>query len=60
MTADDRVVADFMALSANFNEDDRGWEHGDFSGDGVVDFADFLILAANFGEGVQASQSKSN
>ena len=41
-------IADFSILAANFNLDDKAWEHGDFDGDGTVGIADFSALAANF------------
>ena len=41
--------ADFLALAANFNKTDATWPEGDFDGSGTVDFADFVILADNFG-----------
>ena len=48
---DDGVVdfADFLRLSANFDDVDAAWKDGDFDQNGRVEFADFLILAANFG-----------
>lgn len=39
---------DFLALSASFDQS-NGWAGGDFDGSGVSDFADFTILADNFG-----------
>ena len=40
---------DFLALSANFGQDDRDWTTGDFDADGSVGFTDFLALSENFG-----------
>lgn len=41
-------IADFSALAANFQGEDRTWAQGDFTLDGAVSIADFAILAANF------------
>ena len=45
------TLSDFMRLRLNIIlGDGRGtWGHGDFNGDLKLDFADFLILADNFG-----------
>lgn len=40
---------DFEILLANFGKLDAGWTEGDFNGDGVVDFADFLSLSKHIG-----------
>ena len=43
------AFADFLILSANFNQDVEPDTNGDLDGNGTVNFADFLILSANFG-----------
>lgn len=50
---DGRVdLADFQSLQLGFGR--RGdWEHGDFDGNGIVAFSDFVQLSQNFGDGVQ-------
>jgi hypothetical protein len=37
-------------LANNFGQMGALWQDGDFNGDGVAGFADFLMLADNFGE----------
>ncbi len=41
--------ADFLILSTNFGQIDRGWGDSNFDDDASVSFADFLVLASNFG-----------
>lgn len=41
--------SDFLAMSANFGASGVSAANGDFDGDGVVTFEDFLLLARNFG-----------
>ena len=40
---------DFLALSANFGEEDKTWAEGNFGIDTLVNFDDFLVLSENFG-----------
>lgn len=45
-------VADLELLSAQYGQQtDLGFSGGDFDGNGLVDFTDFLLLADNFMEG---------
>jgi glucose/arabinose dehydrogenase len=51
---DGRVdIGDLGILAANWQQSDRLWEHGDFSGDYAVTIADLGILAANWQAGVE-------
>lgn len=40
---------DFLIVSSQFGQDEKGWADGDFTGDGTVGFEDFLFLSQNFG-----------
>jgi pimeloyl-ACP methyl ester carboxylesterase len=42
-------IADFLALSSHFNDNNATWSDGDINGDSSVTIADFLALSANFG-----------
>jgi hypothetical protein len=46
---DDQItIADFIDLSAHFNQSPATWQDGDTNGDGAVTIADFITLASNF------------
>ena len=48
---DGRVgMADFLLLSANYNQSATSRQQGDLNEDGRVNFVDFLELARNFGK----------
>lgn len=49
---------DFNTLSANFGTG-REWSEGNYRGSGVTSFADFLLLAGNFGEAIGRSEIES-
>lgn len=55
--SNDVGFADFLVLSANFGQEDVGYEGGDIDCDGFVGFADFLVLSSNFGRTVEAAAS---
>ena len=41
-------VADWLTFASNYGKHDLDWAGGDFTGDGKVQFDDFLQLASNF------------
>jgi hypothetical protein len=45
--------AEFQIISAHMNQHVTPWTDGDLDGDGIVVFADFQILSANFGKTMQ-------
>ncbi len=52
------LLSSGFVVSVNFEPDGthtKGWNDGDFTGDRIVDFADFLLLSSNFGEADLAS-----
>jgi hypothetical protein len=48
-------VGDLGILAANYGQNDKKWNEGDFNGDGVVDVGDLGILAANYGMGIRGA-----
>jgi ELWxxDGT repeat protein len=44
------TIADFLTLSANFNQSPATWANGDINDDSAITIADFLLLSANFGQ----------
>jgi autotransporter-associated beta strand protein len=54
---DDGTVnfADFVQLSNNYGQPDRGWTGGDFNADGVTNFADFVVLSNHYGQAVDSN-----
>ena len=49
--------SDFLRISANFGTDDPVvWQDGDFDGDGLVGFSDFLAFARGFNLGVEQTE----
>jgi autotransporter-associated beta strand protein len=48
---DDGTVnfADYVIISNNYGQADRGWRGGDMNGDRVTNFADFVLNSNNYG-----------
>jgi autotransporter-associated beta strand protein len=49
--------ADFLALRDHFGKIGATWTDGDFTGDGLVGFADYQALALNFGHSATSPQA---
>jgi prepilin-type N-terminal cleavage/methylation domain-containing protein/prepilin-type processing-associated H-X9-DG protein len=50
-------VVDLGRVGLNFDQQDKQWRDGEFTGDGVVDVVDLGVLGLNFGRGDGAAAS---